>query len=197
MIDNGLRIDQTIGIQMRVSFFASCTPDLCVRDLEMVLLPTRVPMLAPFKRPEEVTAPKSALDRTFVNHECILNIIALKREHCDYKVLTCGTAVRPDGGRCECIHHWTLRIMENVSAGIRPQFCVCCGKPDALLNHGSTHRVPWRRVMLRERDHACADSKNQCWLDLKMRVLWRDIRFINSNQRIFFLFSIKILDQTL
>ncbi len=57
MIDNGLRVNQTIGIQMRVSFLASCTPNLCIRDFEMILLPARVPVLSPFKRPEEVAAP--------------------------------------------------------------------------------------------------------------------------------------------
>ncbi len=51
--------------------------------------------------------------------------------------------------------------------------------------------------MFRKRNHARADSKNQGWLDLEMRVLWRDIRFIDSNQRVLFFFSIKILDQTL
>ncbi len=60
--------------------------------------------------------------------------------------------------------------MQHVTTGIRPQFHVCLGKTQCLLNHTGTHGNTRGCVVFRERNVCCSDTEDQRRVDLQMRV---------------------------
>jgi len=170
--------------------------DLFVRDLDLVDLAAGVAPLLAVVGAEEVRASEAPVDGGLVDDQRIFNVKSLIGDDRDDEILACRPVVGTDriGGLGE--GERLLDVVEHVSPRVGAEFHVCRTEPERLLDHPGTHGDTRTGVVLGERNVRRTDTQDERGVDLEMRVLGGEIRFVDSDEEIFLLFGIDKLDRT-
>jgi len=87
--------------------------------------------------------------------------------------------------------------VEHVPPGVGAEFHVCRSEPERLLDHPGTHRDTGAGIVLGERDVRRTDTQDERGVDLEVGVFGREVRLVDGDVEVFFLFGIDELDPAL
>src|SRR5690606_27819437 len=172
--NNGLVHYGTVLLQQAVSLFASVAADVGIwlRKLKVVFHAARVLLCFSFIDSVKERPAKSSVDRRLVEHYGVFDVVAFKRKHSHYGVLSGWTVFKPKQVYRLCAHHWSLRIEHEMLPHIGACIHQRCRESETLLCHRAFVSVSWRLVVLSIWNYRSAYTQDRWREYLQVRVLW-------------------------
>lgn len=148
--------------------------------------------------PEEGTAEEASINGRLVDNDAVFLVVSGEASHSSNRIGSIWHLIDCNVLRRLGCHKCSLRVIVKVFSSLKAKVGIGGYHAHGLFAHRTLQSILSGLIVICKWDERAADSEHHRWMDLAMSVLELigEVREVHSDQCVFFLLDIEVLDQS-